>query len=67
MMRLDDFEVETIAEHFRRFACQPEERVHADAEIRRQQNGDRFCCLLDNARLLGRLTGRANDQRFTTR
>ena len=47
MMRLDDLEIEPVAEQLRCFACQPEERVHANAEVRREQHRNRFRRFLD--------------------
>ena len=64
MMHLDNFKIETGTEHLCRFPGQPEERIHADAEIRRGNNRQRFCCSSSNVTLLIGMARGAGHQRL---
>ena len=52
MMHFDDFQIEIRSENFRRFAREPEQRVHAGRIIRRPDDRD-FGFELGNLRVFG--------------
>src|SRR6202023_1087209 len=61
-MGFDDFDVEFRLEDFCRIAGESKKRVHADAEVRRENDRDRFRSFFNHAVLLCRMTRGANDQ-----
>src|SRR5205085_4081685 len=63
-MRLHDFKIKIFSEKFGRFPGQPEKRVYAHAEIRRQNNRQRFRCVFKQRALCVRMPGRAAHQWF---
>ena len=64
MVHFHHFEVEVRPEDFRRFAGEPEEGVHADAEVGREDNRDRFRGFVNCSNLGVGVAGGANDEPF---
>ena len=60
-MHLHDFEIEGRPEDLRGFAREPEERVHADAVVRREDDRDLRGGVLDRGDLRVGVAGRADD------
>src|SRR4051794_36112193 len=67
MMRLHDLNVKVGTQELIGFTREPKKRVHADAEIGREQDRNRGGCILDRLKLFGGVTGRPDDQRLSIR